>query len=120
MESQSDDLLQAVIGSLWQNSSGQLSLLRQAVAAPPELFTFEHAENKAPPLEGLQGGQSSVGTPNQAWLCLDLYKTLCKLAEVGHHLPVQQLLELPMKTCPEVGHCSSMRPYLLKTFVIRG
>lgn len=92
---------------MWQNSSSQLSLLRQAVAASPELFTFEHAENKAPPLDGLQNGQSAVGTPNQAWLCLDLYKTLCKLAEVGHHMAVQQLLDLPMKACPEVGHIQS-------------
>lgn len=51
-----------------------------------------------PPLEGLQG----EGTPNQAWLCLDVYDVLCRLAEVGHHAEVQRILEVPMKHCPEV------------------
>ena len=87
---------------MWQNSGGQLSLLRQAVTAPPEVFTFAHAENRMPPLEGLQGGKSATGVPNQCWLCLNLYNTLCRLAEVGHHSEVQQLLEQPMKSCPEV------------------
>lgn len=94
--------LQVILGSLWQNSAGQLSLLQQAVAASPDVFTFEHAENKMPPLEGLQGGTAPAGTPNECWLCLDLYNILCRLAEVGHHGEVQQLLERPMKTCPEV------------------
>ncbi len=49
--------------------------------AAPEVFTFEHAAHKQPPLEGLSSGKSPVGTPNQAWLCLDLCEVLCRLAE---------------------------------------
>ena len=32
--------LQAVLGRVWANSDAQLALLRHAVAAPPELFSF--------------------------------------------------------------------------------
>ena len=90
--------------SLWENTRGQLSLIRQATAASPEQFSFQHALNKMAPLEGLQGEQLAVGTPNQAWLCLDLYDILCQLAEVGHHADVQHILEEPMKSCPEARY----------------
>ena len=54
------------------------------------------------PVEGLQGGKSPTGTPNQAWLCLDLLEVLGRLAELGHHTSVHAILEPPMKQCPEV------------------
>lgn len=38
---------------MWQNAAGQLSFLRHAVAAPPDVFTFAHAARKQLPLQGL-------------------------------------------------------------------
>lgn len=94
--------LPALAGSLWSNAAGQLSFLRQATAAPPEVFSWAHAARRQEPLEGLHAGKSPVGTPNQAWLCLDLYDSLARLADSGHAPAVRQVLELPLKQCPEV------------------
>lgn len=35
--------LHAICGSPWKNTLGQLSLLKYAVLAPPEVFTFAHS-----------------------------------------------------------------------------
>lgn len=35
--------LHAICGSVWKNTEGQLSFLRYAVAAPPEVFTFANS-----------------------------------------------------------------------------
>lgn len=94
--------LASVSGRVWSNTMGQLSFLRFAVEAQPELFTFEHAARKAMPLEGLHGGKSGLGTPNQAWLSLDLLEVLCKLAERGHLPQVRMILEPAVKLAPEV------------------
>jgi CCR4-NOT transcription complex subunit 1 len=94
--------LPALVGSLWTNAPGQLSFLRQATAAPPELFSWAHAARKLEPLEGLHAGKPPSGTPNQAWCCLELADTLARLADSGHAAAVRQILELPLKQCPEV------------------
>lgn len=94
--------LTALVGSLWTNAGGQLSFLRQAAAAPTELFTWAHAARRLEAVEGLHGGKSPFGTPNQAWSCLDLHDTLARLADSGHAATVRQLLELPLQQCPEV------------------
>lgn len=97
-------LVQVLCGGLWSNASGQLSLIRQAVAAPPEVFSFEHTLRRAAPVEGMLGGKSPCGTPNQAWLCLDLLETLFHLAEQSEarKAAVCQILEEPLQACPEV------------------
>ncbi len=59
-----------------------------------------------------QGNKSPVGTPNQAWLSLDLLSTLSFLYEAGHGAAVRELLELPLTQCPEVlvlGFASARR-----------
>lgn len=94
--------LTALVGSLWANTAGQLSFLRQAAAAPPELFSWAHAARRLEPVEGLHAGKSAHGTPNQAWCCLDLADCLARLADSGHGPAVRQILELPLKQCPEV------------------
>lgn len=94
--------LPALVGSLWANTGGQLSFLRQAAAAPPELFSWAHAARRLEPVEGLHAGKSPHGTPNLAWCCLDLADCLARLADSGHAQPVRQILELPLKQCPEV------------------
>ncbi len=60
----------------------------------------------------LQGNKSPMGTPNQAWLALDLLSTLSFLYEAGHGAAVRQILELPLAQCPEVlvlGFASARR-----------
>lgn len=35
--------LKAICGSIWKNIEGQISFLKYAVSAPPEVFTFAHS-----------------------------------------------------------------------------
>ncbi|CAN0374218.1 unnamed protein product, partial [Scytosiphon promiscuus] len=48
----------------WQNRRGHLSLLRVAILAPPQVFTFASSPSKQAPLEGVDPG---AATPNGAW-----------------------------------------------------
>lgn len=52
--------LPTAIQRVWKNAPGQIAFLRFASAAPPEMFSFEGAARKLPPLEGLQVRLSSV------------------------------------------------------------
>lgn len=94
----------AFIGRVWDNHTGQLSFLRLAVTADPELFSFQASERKAAPLEGLQqAGKAPTGTPNEAWLSIDLQQVLCYLfVEPAHQPVVRQMLQSALKECPEV------------------
>jgi len=92
----------AASNTVWTNVQGQLSLLRQATAAPPEVVPWEAVAPKLEPVEGLHANELPTGTPNQAWLCLGLYSTLAALARGGHAQGVRHVLEQPMKHCPEV------------------
>ena len=94
--------LRALVGGLWSNAAGQLDFLRHATAAPPEVFSWAHAEPRQEPLEGLHGGKSPTGTPNACWMALDLYTTLAALADSGHAAAVRAVMEAPLKTCPEI------------------
>ncbi|GMP24046.1 hypothetical protein CsSME_00001443 [Camellia sinensis var. sinensis] len=42
------------------------------------------------------------GLANHAWLSLDLLEVLCQLAERGQAKYVRQILEFPLKQCPEL------------------
>ena len=95
-------LLQAVVGRVWQNQQGQLDFLKYAIQSPPSVFTFEHAIRQQPPLKGLAGNVSSIGTPSQGWLSLDVMEILCRLAESGNSPAVHQILDQPRKECPEL------------------
>lgn len=94
--------LSSLVGGLWKNAEGQLSFLRQATRAEPEVFSWAHAERRQEPLEGLTSDRSSVGISNSCWLCLDLYTTLAALSASGYDSDVQGILEHPLKVCPEV------------------
>ncbi|CAK9208187.1 unnamed protein product [Sphagnum jensenii] len=94
--------LEAVCGKVWRHGEGQLSFLKHAVTAPPEIFTFVHSSRKQAQLENIQGQKLPYGTPNHAWLSLDLLEVLCCLAEMGHFGSVRALLDLPLKHCPEL------------------
>ncbi|XP_050238653.1 uncharacterized protein LOC126688113 isoform X2 [Mercurialis annua] len=94
--------LHVLCGSIWKNAQGQLSLLKYAVLAPPEVFTFVHSGRQMVYNDAVHGHKLQVGHANHAWLCLDLLEVLCQLAERGHSSSVQSMLEYPLKHCPEV------------------
>ncbi|KAJ6337998.1 hypothetical protein OIU76_007635 [Salix suchowensis] len=94
--------LHAIYGSLWKNTEGQLSFLKHAVLAPPEVFTFAHSGRQLNYIDALHGHKLQVGHANHAWVCLDLLDILCQLAERGHASSVRSMLEYPLKHCPEL------------------
>ncbi|XP_078446307.1 transcription regulator isoform X2 [Wolffia australiana] len=91
--------LHAVCGSVWKNADGQLSFIRHAVAAPPEIFTFAYSGNKLAYIDSARGPS---GNGNQAWYCLDLLSLLSQLAERGHANSVRAMLESPLQQLPDV------------------
>ncbi|XP_043718242.1 CCR4-NOT transcription complex subunit 1-like isoform X2 [Telopea speciosissima] len=93
--------LHAICGSVWKNAEGQLSFLRYAVCAPPEIFTFGHSVRQLAYVDAVHGHKLPQRNANQAWLCLDLLEVLCHLAERGHAGSVRTILEYPLKNCPE-------------------
>ncbi|XXG66487.1 hypothetical protein AAC387_Pa06g0046 [Persea americana] len=94
--------LHAICGSIWKNAEGQLSFLRYAVSAPPEIFTFSHSARQMSYADTVHGSKPLQGNANQAWSCLDLLEVLCQLAERGHASAVRMMLENPLKHCPDV------------------
>ncbi|KAK4802906.1 hypothetical protein SAY86_001109 [Trapa natans] len=94
--------LHAICGSVWKNSEGQLSFLKFAVAAPPEVFTFAHSSRHLDYADAVHGHELQFGHANHAWSCLDLLDVLSQLAERGHANSVRTMLEYPLKYCPEV------------------
>ncbi|KAI8024154.1 CCR4-NOT transcription complex subunit 1 [Camellia lanceoleosa] len=94
--------LHAICGSVWKNTEGQLSFLKNAVAVPPEVFTFAHAGRQLAYVDAVHGLKFQPGHANHAWLCLDLLEVLCLLAERGHASAVQSMLKHPLEHCPEV------------------
>ncbi|CAJ1948186.1 unnamed protein product [Sphenostylis stenocarpa] len=94
--------LHAICGSVWKNTEGQLSFLKYAVSAPPEMFTFAHSGRQLAYADAINGHKLQNGHANHAWLCLDLLDVLCQLAEKGHASIVQSVLDYPLKHCPEI------------------
>ncbi|KAK9292656.1 hypothetical protein L1049_020633 [Liquidambar formosana] len=94
--------LHAVCGSVWKNVDGQLSFLRYAVSAPAEVFTFAHSVRQLAYSDALNVHALAHGQANHAWLSLDVLEVLCQLAERGHVGSVRQMLEFPLKHCPEI------------------
>ncbi|KAJ6722687.1 CCR4-NOT TRANSCRIPTION COMPLEX [Salix koriyanagi] len=94
--------LHAICGSLWKNTEGQLSFLKHAVLAPPEVLTFAHSGRQLSYMDAVHGHKLQVGHANHAWLCLDLLDVLCQLAETGHASSVRPILKYPLKHCPEL------------------
>ncbi|WZZ84220.1 hypothetical protein YC2023_104792 [Brassica napus] len=94
--------LDAVCASVWKNMEGQLSFLKHAIAAPPEVFTFTHSPKKLVYVDNnIHSHEQQLGLSNQAWLSLDLLDVLCQLAERGHTVLVSSLLHYPLTHCPK-------------------
>ncbi|KAF7825292.1 CCR4-NOT transcription complex subunit 1 isoform X1 [Senna tora] len=94
--------LHAICGSVWKNTEGQLSFLKYAVSAPPEIFTFAHSVRQLAYIDAINGHKLQRGHANHAWLCLDLLDVFCQLAERGHASSVRSILDYPLKHCPEI------------------
>uniref|UniRef100_A0A2P2MSE8 CCR4-NOT transcription complex subunit 1 n=2 Tax=Rhizophora mucronata TaxID=61149 RepID=A0A2P2MSE8_RHIMU len=94
--------LHAICGSLWKNVEGQISFLKHAVLAPPEVFTFAHSGRQLAYIDAVHGHKLQIGHANHAWLCLDLVDVLCQLAERGHASSIRSMLDYPLKHCPEI------------------
>ncbi|XP_058104447.1 uncharacterized protein LOC131248268 isoform X2 [Magnolia sinica] len=94
--------LHAICGSVWKNAEGQLSFLRHAVFAPPELFTFTHSTKQLSHVDAVHGSTLPPEHANNAWFCLELLEVLCQLAESGYASSVRTMLEYPLKQCPDV------------------
>lgn len=48
--------LDLVLGDIWRNPAGQISFLMHAVAASPDVFTFEKSRRKMSLVDGIQVG----------------------------------------------------------------
>lgn len=94
--------LHVICGSVWENVEGQLSFLKNAVAVPPEVFTFAHSGRQLGYMDAVNEHKLQLETGNHAWLCLDLLEILCLLAEKGHANAVRTILQYPLKHCPEI------------------
>lgn len=83
-------------------------LLDSFLAPPPSLPPCPILPSFLPPipqspLENLHGHKLPSGTPNSAWLSLDLLETLCSLGDVpGLEDSVLQVVAGPMRVCPEL------------------
>lgn len=88
--------LPALAERKWSNAEGQLSLLATAATAAPGTYDWERAGGRR--VAALEGPEGAGG----AWGSIDLADGLCRLAETGHYSSVRQLLEAPLKDCPDV------------------
>ncbi|CAN6860963.1 unnamed protein product [Brassica oleracea] len=91
--------LHAVCSFVWKNMEGQLSFLKHAVLAPPEIFTFVHSTRKLLSIDNMHIDEQTA-LSNHAWRSLDLLDVLCQLAESGHAVSVRSLLQYPLAHCP--------------------
>ncbi len=112
-----------LIAENWKNTAGQLSFLKLAVAAPPDVFNFATASSlqRIPDSDGMPPSSSSsllVGSPviggspaiggassksiNQSWYSLSLIETMLRLGECENYNIVRGIFNYPIKHCPEL------------------
>ena len=93
-------------GAQWNSyPEAQLVFLKHAIEAQSELFPWQNSLVVMPSVEGLVGGASPAGTPNQAWLSVDLYLTLDAIARGGEVEPakVADAFQNAVTECPEIA-----------------
>uniref|UniRef100_A0A7N0SZB9 CCR4-NOT transcription complex subunit 1-like n=1 Tax=Kalanchoe fedtschenkoi TaxID=63787 RepID=A0A7N0SZB9_KALFE len=94
--------LHTICGFIWKNTEGQISFLKSAVSAPPEVFTFTHSMRKMAYFDAVHDHTLQGRHGNFAWLSLELMEVLCQLAESGHASSVRSMLDFPLKHCPYI------------------
>ena len=85
----------------WKNTSGQLSFLKLAVTAPPDMFNFSQSTKRID-AEGLPSVAKNAPALHQSWYSLSLIETLLRLAEVENYTIVRNIFNYPTKHCPEL------------------
>ena len=86
-----------VLFGRWHNMRGQLSLLKAAVVAPPDIVSFAHCQRRVL----IPGFELRGGVLSQTWSSLDLVDTLLSLSETPLYSQVKPLFDHPTKNCPE-------------------
>eukprot|EP00026_Physarum_polycephalum_P000086 Phypoly_transcript_00086.p1 GENE.Phypoly_transcript_00086~~Phypoly_transcript_00086.p1 ORF type:complete len:2362 (+),score=414.48 Phypoly_transcript_00086:843-7088(+) len=102
--------LEVLFSTLWLNTTGQLSFLKLALAAPPDVFNFATAPRRQSPIDALPSRSvpplgpppPPAAPPNSPWYSLALIETLLKLAETEHHTALRAIFDAPIKQCPEL------------------
>eukprot|EP01113_Clastostelium_recurvatum_P016806 TRINITY_DN1971_c0_g1_i2.p1 TRINITY_DN1971_c0_g1~~TRINITY_DN1971_c0_g1_i2.p1 ORF type:complete len:2308 (-),score=670.74 TRINITY_DN1971_c0_g1_i2:313-7236(-) len=92
----------ALVDDLWQNTSGQLSLLRLAVSAPPDLVNWTGAPRRQPVESNIPPGSKSPA--HLPWFSLALIETLLRLADAEpQSLPtIRAMFDVAARSCPDV------------------
>ncbi len=88
---------------LWTNTSVQLSMLKLAVACPPETFSFYSLPAQAA-LDAFPNSIKAAASTQQVqhWFSVALIATLLGLSEVENYSLVRLIFDLPLKNCPEL------------------
>ena len=94
-------------GAAWESApEAQAAFLAHAASCSAEAFDWRACRRVMPPVEGgiLSAGASPVGTPNHAWLSLDLYLTLAAVARAGGAAPARarRAFDAGLGVCPDV------------------
>jgi len=102
-------------GAAWESAAApaQLAFLAHATTCSLDVFNWRACRRVMPPVTDLSGGANPVGTPNHAWLSLDLYLTLDALARGGGVSPARarRAFDAGLGACPDVvalGAASAM------------
>lgn len=83
----------------WKHSRAHISILKAAIESPPDVISFTDSPHKLAPFEG---ADASGVPPNGVWFSLDVVETLLNVSEKDCYGDVRKLLEMGMKTCPDV------------------
>ncbi|KAJ3299964.1 hypothetical protein HK104_005661 [Borealophlyctis nickersoniae] len=89
----------------WTNEKGQLSFLKHAIQAAPELFSLNQiATRRVVTLDGANNAARLIipALGNQAWNSLDLIETLVGLSDGALHEDVKAIFESASQQSPEL------------------
>jgi CCR4-NOT transcription complex subunit 1 len=84
----------SIVGLLWKNRKGQLSILSMALDAPPDVVNFSLSSRKI-------STDFFTKKPNPTWNSLDLVETLLNLGESDNYKKVKKIFDVPIKQNPE-------------------
>lgn len=85
--------IDSIIGELWNNRKGQLSIISFAIEAPPDIINFGQSQRK------VFIADPSIKKSYGPWISLDLIETLLNIGEGDKK--VKKLFESPLKQYPE-------------------
>lgn len=105
-----NNIQEVLFATTWTNTTGQLSFLKLALAAPPDVFNFATAPRRQSPIDAIPSKSvpplgpppPPAAPPNSPWYSLALIETLLKLAETEHHTALRAIFDAPIKQCPEL------------------